>query len=230
MNNLNEETLNEMDLMERSIMAERNYKELSKYVGHRTKVMVRSMDRLLYFGKVELSTLRKLEEWPEDLEITPAAAPILKDVINELMGYNIKIGAKHGIGFMYAGECNPALINWINGQPNRVRDAYSDKIESVERDIYNFESYFAKNMSGRKKIYTEEEKKVIRVRLMERLKKRLARYEKKRDTFVGILSCGVTDIYQSLLPEEGDAYIVLFDGAYPSSRTIWTTDECNIRL
>ena len=62
------------------------------------------------------------------------------------------------------------------------------------------------------------------------LEKKLKRYEKKIENFKGTLSCEVTDICRSLLPEEEGAYIVIFDGCIPAAGSIWTIDECTVRL
>lgn len=198
------------ELMYRSEQFHKNLKYLSTFLGSRRRMIVKSKDELLFFGRVDSTCMRKLDDWPEDLTMIPTDdKPLLKDVLESIMGSNVKIGARDGVGFIYCGKCKPALLDWLDFQSDKVKWGNISKLDKIKADAFNFEG----------DEHTRED-----------LEKKLKRYEKKVANFKGTLSCEVTDIRRSLLPEEEGAYIILFDGCVPAAGSMWTIDECTIRL
>ena len=202
-------------------------------------MIVKSKDELLFFGRVDSTCMRKLDDWPEDLTMIPTDdKPILKEVLESIMGSNVKVGARDGVGFIYCGKCKPALLDWLDFQSDKVKWGNISKLDKIKADIFNFESEFehtlvSRNYNNKKNHLPElsdEEVSKLKEHMRADLEKKLKRYEKKIENFKGTLSCEVTDICRSLLPEEEGAYIVIFDGCIPAAGSIWTIDECTVRL
>ena len=220
-------------MLERSIKYAENRQKLIDNINKRCVVRDKETDELLYLGTIENTTLRKLDDWPEDLIILPTDdIPRLESVLKMFDGKNVKIGANDGVGFLYAG---PGLFGFLKSKSDMVLAGIIAKIEQCEKDIYNFEHDFwisyvnGRNYARRKNglpLLTKKDLEFTKEHQLANIKNRLYRYELKRDKFTNTLDCGVTDIYQSVSHDELGTYIIMFDGSSLAQGTFWTIKEC----
>ena len=225
-------------MKERSEKIQESEETLNALFGQ--KVLVKHENDILYYGIADSTTVRKLDDWPDEIDILPAndVEFTLKDMLKNLSGKNVKLGACDGVGFIYCGEVKPGLIPWLDKKSGQMYEAMNIQLDKIRASIHNFDKeYFPRylercritwckahrTMDGfDESISLEEYKK----RAMDNLKAQETRLANKIRRFNKLTNCLIEEMCTSISPDEEGALIILFEGTIMSSGSFWTIEEC----
>lgn len=224
--------------IERSQKIQESEDTLNSLFGQRA--LIKHENDILFYGRVDTTTVKKLDDWPDEIDILPAddVEFTLKEILTALSGKNVKLGATDSVGFIYCGEVKPGLISWLNKKSGLMYEAMNAELNKIRASIYNFErNYFPKYLERRKIAWIKSHRNAkledfpvnleeSKARAMENLKQQETRLASKIRRFTKLTDTLVDEMYVSISPDEEGTLIIMFEGAVTNSGNFWTTEEC----